>query len=163
MKNVYRQWGILPLALFMLLTVPLYGQSVTVRGTVTDESGQALPGVSILEKGTANGSTSDVDGKYSIQVGPDATLVFSFIGFQSQEVAVSNRSTIDLTLSADVKALEEVIVTGYSVDKRRELTGSVSTVKSRDLTFAPTGNVEQMLQGRVPGVTVITNGQPGTK
>lgn len=162
MKRIYRQWGILALLLCMLVSASAVAQTVTVRGKISDDTGQPLPGVSILEKGTTNGSTSDVEGNYSIQVGQNATLVFSFIGYQTQEIAVENRTNIDLTLAPDIQALEEVIVTGYSVDKRRELTGAVSTVKSRDLTFAPTGNVEQMLQGRVPGVTVITNGQPGT-
>lgn len=163
MKKIYRNWGILAISLFMLVSVPLYAQNVSVSGTVTDDTGQPLPGVSILEKGTSNGATTDVDGKYNIRVAGEAsTLVFSFIGFQTQEIAVSNRSNIDLSLQPDVTSLDEVIVTGYSVDRRRELTGSVSTVKAKDLTYAPSGNVEQMLQGRVPGVTVITNGQPGT-
>lgn len=163
MSKIYRKWGILALSLLMLASVPLFGQTVTVNGSISDDTGQPLPGVSILEKGTANGSTSDVNGNYTIQVASaNSTLVFSFIGYQTQELTVDNRTSINISLVPDVQALEEVIVTGYSVDKRRELTGSVSTVKARDLTFAPTGNVEQMLQGRVPGVTVITNGQPGT-
>ena len=160
---MYRNWGILALTLLMLVSVPLFGQTVTVSGTITDDTGQALPGVSVLEKGTANGTTSDVDGNYSISVsGASSTLVFSFIGFQSQEIALNNQSRVNVSLVPDITALEEVIVTGYSVDRRRELTGAVSTVKAKDLTYAPSGNVEQMLQGRVPGVTVITNGQPGT-
>jgi len=163
MRKIYRNWGVLFISLFMLVSGSLYGQALTVRGTITDDAGQALPGVSILEKGTANGATSDVDGRYSIQVASESsTLVFSFIGFQTQEVVVGNRSSIDLSLLADVTSLDEVVVTGYSVDKRRELTGAVSTVKAKDLTFAPSGNVEQMLQGRVAGVTVISNGMPGT-
>lgn len=163
MMKIYRNWGILALSLFMLVSMQVSAQNVTVSGAITDDTGQPLPGVSILEKGTANGTTSDVDGNYSISVSSSgSTLVFSFIGFQSQEIALNNQSRINVSLVPDVTALEEVIVTGYSVDKRRELTGAVSTVKAKDLTFAPSGNVEQMLQGRVPGVTVITNGQPGT-
>jgi TonB-linked SusC/RagA family outer membrane protein len=162
MMKIYRSLGIIAVYLLMLVSVPLYAQ-VRVSGTIIDDTGQAVPGVSVLEKGTANGTTSDNDGKYTINVGSaNSTLVFSFIGYKAKEVAVNNQSTIDVSMDPDVTALDEVIVTGYSVDKRRELTGSVSTVKSKDLTFAPTGNVEQMLQGRVPGVTVITNGQPGT-
>ena len=97
MKKIYRNWGILLISLFVLGSVPLYGQNVNVNGTVTDDAGAPLPGVSVLEKGTANGATTDVDGKYTIQVqGEGATLVFSFIGFQTQEIEVNNRSTIDL-------------------------------------------------------------------
>ncbi len=148
----------------MLISVPLYAQTVSISGTINDDTGQPLPGVSILEKGTTNGTASDIEGKYTLNVASgSSTLVFSFIGYRSQEIALANRSMLNVSLDPDVTALDEVIVTGYSVDKRRELTGSVSTVKSKDLTYAPTGNVEQMLQGRVPGVTVITNGQPGTR
>jgi len=161
--KVYRNWGVFLISLFMLASGPLYGQSLTVSGTISDDAGQPLPGVSILEKGTANGATTDVDGKYTIKVADEnSTLVFSFIGFQTQEIAVGSRSSIDITLQSDVTSLDEVVVTGYSVDKRRELTGAVSTVKAKDLTFAPSGNIEQMLQGRVAGVTVISNGMPGT-
>lgn len=161
--KIYRSLGIIAVYLLMLVSVPLYAQ-VRVSGTIIDDTGQAVPGVSVLEKGTANGTTSDNDGKYTINVGSaNSTLVFSFIGYKAKEVAVNNQGTIDVSMDPDVTALDEVIVTGYSVDKRRELTGAVSTVKSKDLTFAPTGNVEQMLQGRVAGVTVITNGQPGTQ
>lgn len=164
MMKFYRSLGMLVVCLLMLKSIPLHAQTTSVSGTINDDTGQPLPGVSILEKGTANGTTSDVEGKYTINVSSgSSTLVFSFIGFKSIEVGVNNRSLVDVSLNPDVTALDEVIVTGYSVDKRRELTGSVSTMKTKDLTYAPTGNVEQMLQGRVPGVTVITNGQPGTR
>ncbi|PZR35756.1 MAG: SusC/RagA family protein [Azospira oryzae] len=163
MRKIYSMSGVL-VVILMLFSVPLLAQSQRVGGVVTDETGQSVPGVSILEKGTTNGTSSDNDGKYSLNVsGPNAILVFSFIGYTTQEVTVGSRTTIDMPLSLDVKSLEEVVVTGYGIDKRRELTGAVSTVKSKDLTFAPSGNVEQMLQGRVPGVTVISNGQPGTQ
>ncbi|MEO5603943.1 MAG: TonB-dependent receptor plug domain-containing protein [Cyclobacteriaceae bacterium] len=163
MKKVYRSLSFCAVYLLMLFSVPLNAQSVNVSGTINDDSAQPLPGVSILEKGTANGTTTDVEGKYNINVtSGSSVLVVSFIGYKTQEITVNNRSSINLSLDPDVTALDEVIVTGYSVDKRRELTGAVSTVKAKDLTYAATGNVEQMLQGRVPGVTVITNGQPGT-
>jgi TonB-linked SusC/RagA family outer membrane protein len=164
MKNIFtdkisRVWGIV---FFLFLSTAALAQQ-RVSGLVTDETGQAVPGVSILEKGTSNGTTTDIDGKYSLNVsGANSVLVFSFIGYTTQEIPVGSQSTIDLPLTLDVKSLEEVVVTGYSIDKRRELTGSVSTVKPKDMNFAPSGNVEQMLQGRVAGVTVITNGQPGT-
>jgi TonB-linked SusC/RagA family outer membrane protein len=119
--------------------------------------------VNVLVKGTSSGTATDANGQYRLSVTSDqAVLVISFIGYLTQEVTVGSQSTVNITLAQDVQTLTEVVVTGYGVDKRRELTGSVATVKTKDLTFAPTGNVEQMLQGRVPGVTVITNGQPGT-
>jgi len=164
MKNIFtdklsRAWGIL---FFLCLSTAAFAQQ-RVSGSITDETGSTVPGVSILEKGTTNGTTTDNDGKYSLNVaGSNSILVFSFIGYTTQEINVGSQTTIDLPLALDVKSLEEVVVTGYSIDKRRELTGSVSTVKPKDMSFAPSGNVEQMLQGRVPGVTVISNGQPGT-
>ncbi|HEU5146228.1 MAG TPA: SusC/RagA family TonB-linked outer membrane protein, partial [Chryseosolibacter sp.] len=163
MKKIYMRWGILFMSLFIVASVPLYGQGQTVSGTVVDETGQALPGVSIFEKGTANGTTTDVEGKYTINVGSgNAVLVVSFIGFATQEITVGNRSSIDVSLQSDVTSLDEVVVTGYSIDSRRQTTGAVATVKTEDLTVVPSGNVEQQLQGRVAGVTVVTNGQPGT-
>ena len=135
----------------------------TITGTITSvEDGEPLPGVSILIVGTNTGTISDIDGNYSISANSDQVLRFSFIGFAEQEVEVGAQSVINISMSADSEELEEIIVTGYSVDTRRETTGSVSTVKSKDLTVVPSGNVEQQLQGRVAGVTVITNGQPGT-
>jgi len=135
----------------------------TISGTITSqEDGQPLPGVSILIVGTTTGTISDIDGKYQINAAADQILRFSFIGFTEQEISVGAQSTIDIVLVADAEELEEIIVTGYSVDTRRETTGSVSTVAAKDLQAIPSGNVEQQLQGRVAGVTVITNGQPGT-
>src|SRR5688500_3727843 len=84
MRKIYRNWGVFLISLFMLASGPLYGQSVTVSGTIIDDAGQPLPGVSVVEKGTANGATTDIDGKYNLQVaGESSTLVFSFIGFQT--------------------------------------------------------------------------------
>jgi TonB-dependent SusC/RagA subfamily outer membrane receptor len=122
-----------------------------------------LPGVSILVKGTTTGTATNIDGKYSLNVPNDqATLVFSFIGYTSAEQLVGGRSVVDVSLKPDERTLTELVVTGYSIDSRRETTGAISTVSPKDLTVIPTGNIEQTLQGRVSGVTVITNGQPGT-
>lgn len=138
-------------------------QSRTVTGAVVDESGEGLPGVNVIVKGTVTGTVTDVSGDYSLSVADNSTvLVFSAIGFVSQEVSVGSQSVIDINMEADIAELEEVIVTGYSVDSRRSTPGSVSTIKAADLRAQPSGNVEQQLQGRVAGVTVITNGQPGT-
>ncbi len=145
----------------MAFTLTAHGQ-VNLSGTVTDETGQGLPGVSLLVLGTNTGTSTDNDGKYSLSVAGDATLVVSFIGYKTQEINVNNRTLINVTLEPDVASLQEVVVTGYTTENRREVTGAVSTLKPRELVAVPSGNVEQQLQGRVPGVTVITNGQPGT-
>jgi TonB-dependent starch-binding outer membrane protein SusC len=162
MRNLYKRLSLTMGLLLMIASVVLAQQRI-VTGTVTDETGTGMPGVNVLVKGTSTGTVTDVNGKYSINVpGDDAILTYTFVGYKTSEVAVGSRTTVDMPLEVDIASLEEVVVTGYGVDKRRELTGAVSTVKTRDLTVAPSGNVEQMLQGRVPGVTVITNGQPGT-
>lgn len=161
MKNIYKNLGVLVM-LLVLTSAAAFAQQ-TVTGTVVDEFGLGLPGVSILVKGTATGTTTDIDGNYSINVPNDqATLVFSFIGYAKVEEVVGSRSVIDVNLAPDEQNLSEVIVTGYTIDSRRETTGAIATVDPKDLGVIPTGNVEQTLQGRVSGVTVITNGQPGT-
>ena len=145
----------------MLLSISVYAQN-TVSGTVLDEAGNPLPGVSLLEKGTTNGTSTDNEGKFTLSVQPDAVLVVSFIGYKSQEIAVGSRTNLSLSMEPDIAALQEVVITGYTTENRRDVSGAVSTVKAQDLTVIPSGNVEQQLQGRVAGVTVVTNGQPGT-
>ncbi|KAA0993926.1 TonB-dependent receptor [Dyadobacter sp. UC 10] len=138
-------------------------QDRKVTGKVTDVAGVGIPGATVVVKGTQSGTNTNADGEFSMNVAsPNATLIISFVGYKTQEVLVGNQTSLDIKMDDDVSALEEVIVTGYTVDSRRETTGAVSTVKSKDLTATPSGNVEQQLQGRVAGVTVITNGQPGT-
>ena len=161
MKNVYKFLSVC-LTLLVLTSASVFAQK-TVTGTVLDEFGVGLPGVSILVKGTTTGTATDIDGKYSLSVpNNQSTLVFSFIGYAAVEQVVGPRSVIDVSMAPDERTLSELVVTGYSIDSRRETTGAIATVNPKDLTVIPTGNIEQTLQGRVSGVTVITNGQPGT-
>ncbi len=149
--------------LMLCVSVPSAYAQRTVSGNVTDDAGEGLPGVNVVIQGTTTGTVTDLNGDYNISV-PDNTsvLVYSAIGFVSQSISVGTRSTIDVALEVDVAELEEVIITGYSVDARRSTPGSVSTIKAEALQVQPSGNVEQQLMGRVAGVTVLTNGQPGT-
>jgi TonB-dependent starch-binding outer membrane protein SusC len=149
---------------FFGISLQTFAQGRTVKGTVTAaDDNSALPGVNVVVKGTSTGTITDPNGGFSLTVpGDNATLVFSFIGYTTEEVAVGSRSSIDIKLAPDIQSLQEVVVTGYTTENRREVTGAVATVKARELVAVPSGNVEQSLQGRVPGVTVITNGQPGT-
>ena len=150
--------------LVFLCTVATSLAQNTVTGKITaEEDGSTLPGVSVSVKGTTRGTTSDANGNYSLAMdAANSTLVFSFIGYLSQEVAVGNRSSVNVTLTADLQALSEVVVTGYTTESKRDFTGAVSTVKAKDIVAIPSGNIEQQLQGRAAGVTVISNGQPGT-
>jgi TonB-linked SusC/RagA family outer membrane protein len=139
----------------------LYAQQ-RVKGTVTDSGGAPLIGATVLAKGTTTGTITDIDGSFELNL-PDlnGVLTVSFTGYQTLDMALEGKNSITVVLSEGLD-LSEVVVTGYSVDSRRSTPGSVSTVDSRALQIAPSGNVEQQLQGRVAGVTVISNGQPGT-
>ena len=155
--------------LMMMSFTLVMAQERQVSGTILDnDTGEAIPGVNILIKGTTQGTVTDINGEYQILTDPGDVLVYSSVGYVTQEIIVGNQNlagnanTININLSPDIQALAEVVVTGYSVDQRRETTGSVAVVEPADLTAVPSGNVEQQLQGRVAGVTVITNGQPGT-
>ncbi|AFK02371.1 TonB-dependent receptor [Emticicia oligotrophica DSM 17448] len=154
--------GALFCGLLWLMSVVAFAQK-SVSGKVSDAKGDGVPGASITVKGTTTGTISDATGNFKINVpNSGGTLVFSSIGYKTQEVKLTGQASVNVTLEDDAAALDEVVVTGYSIDKRRESTGAISTVKSKDLTAVPSGNVEQQLQGRVSGLTVVTNGQPGT-
>lgn len=147
---------------FLLVSEALLAQGRRVTGVVADADGP-LPGVTVVVKGTNNGTTTDVDGKFGLSVqGDNAVLVFTYTGYETMEIGVGSQSSISVLLQPSASVLSEVVVTGYTVETRRQTTSAVATVKTRDLAAVPTGNVEQQLQGRVSGVTVITNGQPGT-
>ena len=148
--------------LLLLISMSTFAQDNRITGRVSGPDG-GIPGANIVVKGTTTGTSTDANGDFAITLrGSNQTLVISAIGFKSQEIAVGNRTSVSVTMQEDASSLDEVIVTGYTTDSRRESTGAVSTIKARDVTVTPTGNVEQTFQGRVPGVTVITNGQPGT-
>ncbi len=133
-----------------------------VTGTVVDSYGVPLPGANVVVQGTTTGTQTDFDGNFTIEADADAVLSISYLGYLTQTVSVDGRSTISVTLQEDTQALDEVIVTGYTTETKRETTAAVSIVKAEELAAIPSGNVEQQLAGRVAGVTVVTNGQPGT-
>lgn len=137
-------------------------QMVQVSGTVTDETGQALPGVNILVKGSTGGTATDALGKFVLNANESDVLVFSFIGYTTQEITVGNQTVIDVVLLADIQTLQEIVVTGYSQQSKREVTGAVSTISAETVAQQPVADVASVLQGRVAGVTVDGQGGPGT-
>ena len=136
-------------------------QGIQVSGTVSDVQGPMI-GVTIVEKGTTNGVTTSFDGTYTLTVSEGAVLVYSFIGYVSQEQSVGNRSVIDVTMAEDIQSLEEIVVVGYGTTKRPEFTGSVATIKKDAIANVIAGNPTTSLQGRLVGVQVESfGGQPG--
>lgn len=133
----------------------------TVNGTITDEAGMPLPGASIVEKGTTNGTQTDFDGSYTLEVGSDAVLLISYIGYESQEIAVSGQTTIDFSLQPSTSQLDEVVVVAYGTQSRRKVTTAISNLGGEKIAELPVVRAEQALQGRVSGVNVVQSGTPG--
>ena len=157
--------GLLLVFVLLLSRSVSFGQSLRVAGRVLSGADkQGLPSVNVVVKGTTQGVVSDVNGNYSIEVpGPNTVLVYSYIGFISQEVKVGNQSEINVTLAENPSSLDEVVVVGYGTVRKSDLTGAVSSIKQKDLTPGAIVNVQQALQGRVAGVQVYQkSGEPGS-
>ncbi|HEX9601279.1 MAG TPA: TonB-dependent receptor [Mariniflexile sp.] len=152
----------LPLLLFFLVSQITLAQ-IQVKGIVNDSKGLALPGVTILEMGTSNGTTTDFDGNYIITVKNNSTLVFSYLGFQTQQVLVNGKSKVDVTLIESVEDLGEVVVIGYGTQRRSDVNSAISSIKAKDIEDIKAPSFEQMMQGKAAGVVISNNsGQPGS-
>ena len=137
---------------------------LTVTGQVTDENGVPLAGASVMEKGKGNGTITDFDGNYTIEVEDDAVLQVSYLGYKSQEVAVNGQSTINIQLEQDATMLEDVVVVGYGTQRKTDVTGSISSVDSEDFNKGIVMNPGQLLQGKVAGVNISNvSGEPGAQ
>lgn len=136
-------------------------QKITVSGTVVDAAGQPLPGVNILEAGTSNGTITDYDGRFTLNVSPRATLKASYIGYKAQSVALDGRKSVNIKLQEDSEALDEVVVIGYGAVRKADLAGSVAVMDSKSFRDQPITQVSDALQGRVAGVNVVSDGIPG--
>ncbi|TDE11121.1 SusC/RagA family TonB-linked outer membrane protein [Dyadobacter psychrotolerans] len=141
-----------------------FGQEIGITGKVTAADGSALPGASVLIKGTASGVPTDVEGNYSIKVpSKESVLVFSMIGMVSQEITVGSQTIIDIGLKDDSRALNEVVVIGYGTASKRDLTGSIVTIKGAEIADKPSANPINSLQGKVAGLSVVNSGRPGAE
>ena len=151
------------LTLFLLLTIQTFAQAQnTVQGTVSDEKGEGLPGVSVKLTGTSQGTVTDVDGKFSINADKGATLVFTFLGYQEKSVVVGDSKNLKVSLTPTSSTLNEVVVVGYGTQKKASLTGAVAAVTSREIVTTKNENVENMLTGKVAGLQVVQNtSEPG--
>ncbi|MFD2247039.1 SusC/RagA family TonB-linked outer membrane protein [Pontibacter ruber] len=162
-----RRHLLLNFVLVLCLVFQAMGQGRTVSGKVTEKAtGQGLPGVSVAVKGTTTGTNTDIDGSYTLSlpanVTDNVTLVFRFVGMATQEVALAGRSSVNVALAPDSKQLSEVVVTGYSTQNKREVSGSIATVKAEEVSQAPLASFDQSLQGKAPGILIqAQSGQPG--
>ncbi|MFZ6014065.1 MAG: SusC/RagA family TonB-linked outer membrane protein [Bacteroidota bacterium] len=150
--------------IFLLLPITAIAQTRTITGRVTSlDDSQPLPGVNIVVQGTSNGTVTDVNGNYSIVLAPnERLLIFSFVGYETQTIAIDQQTNIDIVLAPDAKTLDEVVVVGYGVQKKTDVTGATATVKGEELLRQPVLTATQAMQGKVAGVQIISSGQPGT-
>ena len=162
MRKIKRKKPLGLLIFFMLFPFCAFAQTVSVSGTITDASGETMVGVSVVESGTQKGTVSDIDGKYQITVASNATLTFSYLGYQSVNAEVKGRTVVNVTLKEDLKTLDEVVVVGYGTMKKSDLTGAVTSVTADAIAKSLPTSIDQVLQGRAAGVQVVQNsGMPG--
>jgi TonB-linked SusC/RagA family outer membrane protein len=162
-KDMNRFLPIFIVLVCVFTVVQVQAQSLSVSGVVSDEQGNPLPGVSIQVKGTTRGAVTDAKGVYSIaNLSTESALVFSFIGFLTQETIVGNRSAIDIRLLEDVETLDELVVVGYGLQRKSDITGATASVKGDELFKQPVLTATQAMQGKVAGVQIISSGQPGS-
>lgn len=150
--------------LFMwLFSLCLFTQNINVKGKVTDASGEALIGVNVIERGTSNGTITDMDGNFALNVrSSESALLFSYVGFVTQEVPVGNNTKITAVLLEDLESLEEIIVVGYGTQAKKDITGSVAVVNTKELLASTGSSATQQLQGKTPGVYIGQTGSPGS-
>ena len=159
------QWnkkaGLFLLLLLFASVSSLKAQNIS--GVVSDAKGMTIPGVSVTVKNTQEGTTTDIDGKYEIKAASNAVLVFSFIGFKTQEIAVNGKKQISVVLAENTESLDEVVVIGYGNQKKSDINGSISSIKAEELQNIPQVSIDQMMQGKAAGVSITNNsGQPGS-
>lgn len=148
--------------LFFLTIFSGFAQNITVSGMVTsEEDNMPAPGVNVIVKGTSRGVSTDFDGNYSIEVNAGEILEFSYVGFKTSSVTITNQTTLNVLLSPDIAALDEVVVVGYGTAKKRDLTGSIVSIKGEEIADKPAANPIASLQGKVSGLTVVNSGSLG--
>lgn len=148
--------------LFLLQSAVAWAQTQVITGNVKDENDQPLPGVNVLIKGSAVGTTTDAAGNFSLSAPAEATLVFSFIGYTSQEILLNAQTTLTIAMLPDIKALEEVVIVGYSAQSKATISSAVEKLDTRELENTPNANPVQSLQGKIAGISVpVLTGQPG--
>ncbi len=159
-KNLQLKWLCYTLLIWCLSGFSIV-KAQTITGKVASEEGEELPGVTIQIKGTTSGTITNPDGQYSIDATSEDVLIFSYIGFQTKEVLIGNRSVIDVELEINIQALDEIVVVGYGTQREKDLTSAISTIKADELIKTPTSQAMQALQGKLAGVQIVSSGEPG--
>ena len=161
MKKIFTKFSAITFLCLLILNTS-YAQNVTVKGVIKDESGTAISSASVIIKGTSNSVQADVNGSYSIIVSGNQTLVFTYLGFTKKEIAVNNRTVINVTLTSETTDLQQIVVVGYGTQRKVDVTGSVATIKGEDISKQSSINPISGLQGKVAGVNIVNNGAPGS-
>lgn len=159
-QKLYLRGAIASFILFVALLIPcnVFAQTIQLKGTVTDSSGEPIIGASVIEKGTTNGIITDYNGNFDLSLNPQATIAISYIGFRTEEIAVNNRREIKITLIEDALILEETVVIGYGTMKKSDMTGAISSVDIDELSKRTTTNAAEALQGKIAGVNIQKSG-----
>jgi hypothetical protein len=160
MKKIFTKFSVLTFLCLLILNVAS-AQNVTVKGNVKDEGGLPVPSVNVMVKGTQSVTQTDVNGNYSISVPSNGTLVFTYIGYATKEIAVNGQQTINVSLVPSAADLQQVVVVGYGTQKKRDVTGSITSVRGEEIEKLAVTNPIAALQGKVPGLTVTNSGTPG--
>ncbi|WP_321343642.1 carboxypeptidase-like regulatory domain-containing protein [uncultured Draconibacterium sp.] len=148
--------------LFLLIfPFTVFGQSSRISGTVYDADGVTLPGVTVMVVGTTNGTTTDIDGKYTINANAEDVLQFSYIGFKTQEIQLSGKTTVDVTMAVETIGIDEVVAIGYGTQRKGEVTSAIASVKSEDFTVGKIGDAAELVKGKIAGLSITkTSGDP---
>lgn len=161
-KSYFTKWRYLSLLCTWIFSIGIIAQNVTITGNVIDQNQIPIIGGNIIEKGTNNGTVTDIDGNFTLTVPQGATLQVSYIGYITNEVQVGNQTTLQIVLREDMQALDEVVVVGYGTQQKVNLTGAVARIGEKELESRPIQNVSSALQGLVSGLTVMSGqGRPG--
>ena len=136
-------------------------QDWTIKGTVRDQYNEPVIGASIVEVGTSKGTITDINGNFSLMVSENAILQISYIGYQTQEIPTKGQTNIQITMKDDAQALDDVVVIGYGTQRKKDVAGSISSISTKDLSIQSSGNIQNLLQGRLSGVSVTTSGVAG--
>lgn len=145
----------------MLLPMCIFAQQITVQGIVKDPTGETVIGASVMEKGTSNGTITGIDGDFSLNVSSNGTIVVSFVGYKTQEIAVKGQKQLQIVLAEDSEMLDEVVVVGYGTMRKSDLTGAVSSIGTKEIKDSPVSNLGQAIQGKISGVQIVDAGKPG--